>query len=137
MKCEYCGENISTFGKWGWVGKDKAVHSKCYEKYIKGQQQKKEINITQEVINKPQTIVKPMGEKIKHQTTGLGFLLRIVGVISFILCFFAGILMFFIRSRGESTIMLAFYNYFGLFTIGFSFFILAILCGLAELIEKK
>ena len=48
MKCEYCGKKIGLLAvRYTWVDKknNRAMHDKCYEKYMKESTKKKKTNI--------------------------------------------------------------------------------------------
>ncbi|VVB61214.1 Uncharacterised protein [uncultured archaeon] len=81
--------------------------------------------------------IQPMHKEIKHESTVFGILLRVFGILSAIICFIAGADMTSIRSLTGDRAAELFYNSFGVFIIGLAFFIVALLFGIAYLIEKK
>ena len=79
----------------------------------------------------------PRYEGIKHEYTVFGILLRFCGILSAIICFIAGADMTSIELELGNSGAIVFYNSFGIFVIGLAFFIVALLFGIAYLIEKK
>jgi hypothetical protein len=79
----------------------------------------------------------PSHEEIKHEYTVFGILLRFCGILSAIICFIAGADMTSIESITGDRAAVIFYDSFGVFVIGLAFFIVALLFGIAYLIEKK
>ena len=139
VKCEACDSDTTSY----YEVKGKKLCLSCYTDISQDKSQIKKENVLKSITEEYSPhidnshIVNKEKIKIKPQRTNLGILLRVCSVISLIICLLAGIAMFSIRVQGETTIMLAFYNSFGLFAIGLSFFIFALLWGLANLVEKN
>lgn len=69
-------------------------------------------------------------------TTSIGKILSVFGILSSIICIIAGLWMLSI-SAGLDSIMLEYYNSFGLFVIGLGLFVGPLLYGLGKLVDKK
>jgi len=129
VKCDKCGKDATSY--FDFNGKKLCIG--CYA----------------DVSDKDDTPRKKVEQKdippnleLKTRPTHTGIYLRILGIISGIICILAGINMATIQSKatvaGEvGTIMEAYYNSMGVFVIGFGVFIIALSWGIAYLIDKK
>ena len=75
---------------------------------------------------------------VKMNNTKLSLLLKIFGILSTLICLYAGIQPFFFHQFVEiHATTLDFYRAVGTFFIGSSFFFGPLLWGIADLINKK
>ena len=141
VKCDNCGRHISSFGGSFKID-GKTVCYKC-EKPLRMQQKKEESKKTEIMKSEFEGGKKEVKQKEFTHSLGIntvptltGVFIKILGIISGIICIIAGISMLSISAR-ETSIMLVYYNSMGIFVIGFGLFVIMLSWGIAHLIAKK